>query len=434
MGRTTSSAAPRDERFASARTESMPAPRQRPVTSPEAALERLLSAARPVVEVERIGILTALARVLAEAQYSTLQVPPSDNSAMDGYVVFAEDIPSESEARLPVVQRIPAGKSGGPLRRGTAARIFTGGPIPAGGNAVVMQERCRLEDGQVSHPADRSRRVITFVVPGKTSPGASEFSKSARASGPRTWGWRHRWGWRSCRSSARFGSRSSPRATSCANPVSASPTARSTTPIATRCTHPWRRSAARCWTSASCRTATRRPAVPYHLARTARTSSLPPVGCRSVKRTMCAWRYKRSASSTSGASPSSRASPWHSGTLVRRPFSGCRANPVAAFVTFCLFARPFILRLQGVEDVMPIPTRVPVLSAYATRPSKRCEYIRARLERDGDGGTGVAIYPHQGSGVLSSTSWANGLARIPADAVIERGTLVEFLPFIELLN
>ena len=122
------------------------------------------------------------------------------------------------------------------------------------------------------------------------------------------------------------------------------------------------------------------------------------------------------------------------GHIGATPFLGLQGNPVAAFVTFCLFARPFILRLQGVEDVMPIATRAPLLAAYATRPSKRCEYIRARLERGVDGTTGIAIHPHQGSGVLSSTSWANGLARIPADVVIERGTLVDFLPFVELLN
>lgn len=120
----------------------------------------------------------------------------------------------------------------------------------------------------------------------------------------------------------------------------------------------------------------------------------------------------------------------HVGTT---PFVGLPGNPVAAFVTFCLFARPFILRLQGVEDVVPTPTRAPLLSAYRTRPSKRCEYVRARLERHVDGSVAIAVHPRQGSGILSSASWANGLALIPANAVVDRGTLVEFLPFSELL-
>lgn len=149
MAGTTTGAAPGNDRLASAPTEHTRDPGRRPVTSPEAALRRMLSAARPVTESERVATLAALTRVLAETQYSTIQVPPSDNSAMDGYVVVAGDIPAESETQLPIVQRIAAGYSGARLLRGTAARIFTGGPIPEGGDAVVMQERCRVEDGRV---------------------------------------------------------------------------------------------------------------------------------------------------------------------------------------------------------------------------------------------------------------------------------------------
>ena len=107
----------------------------------EAALEQLLAAALPVTEVRHIPITAALGRVLARAQLSTVDVPPLDNSAMDGYAVRLADVP-QAGVCLPVSQRIPAGTVGTPLQAGTAARIFTGAPVPVGADAVIMQERC----------------------------------------------------------------------------------------------------------------------------------------------------------------------------------------------------------------------------------------------------------------------------------------------------
>ena len=94
-----------------------------------------------MAETETLATLAATGRVLAQAQYSTLTVPAVDNTSMDGYAVYAADCAS-GEARLPVSQRIPAGSVPQPLARGTAARIFTGAPIPPGADAVVMQEQC----------------------------------------------------------------------------------------------------------------------------------------------------------------------------------------------------------------------------------------------------------------------------------------------------
>jgi molybdopterin molybdotransferase len=433
MSRTTSGAAARVENSGSARAEQTRAPRPRAVTSPEAALEHLLSAARPVVEIERIGILRALARVLAEAQYSTLQVPPSDNSAMDGYVVVAEDIPAESEARLPVVQRIPAGKSGEPLQRGTAARIFTGGPIPAGGDAVVMQERCRLEDGRVC--------IRGPVAAGQHVRRAGEDI----ASGERILEARARLRPQDLGLAASVG-------------LAELPVFRKVRAAIFSTGDELREPGVRLTDGAL-----------YNSNRYTLHTSLAALGCEVldlgiVRDGHDATRNALSSGAagadlvitTGGVSVGEEdhvrnalqeigeldfwriaikpGKPLAFGHIGATPFLGLPGNPVAAFVTFCLFARPFILRLQGMEDVTPIPTRAPILTAYATRPSKRCEYIRARLERDDNGSATIAIHPHQGSGVLSSTSWANGLVRIPADTVIEAGTPVEFLPFAELLS
>src|SRR5712691_1767486 len=105
------------------------------------ALEQLLGGVHPVAETETVPALSATGRVLAVAQRSTMNVPPMDNSAMDGYAVRTADLHGP-DTRLKVTQKIPAGSTGKPLAPGTAARIFTGAPIPAGADAIVMQEFC----------------------------------------------------------------------------------------------------------------------------------------------------------------------------------------------------------------------------------------------------------------------------------------------------
>src|ERR1700694_5047336 len=112
--------------------------------SVDEALEVLLSRAKAVSELEEIPTLEATNRVLARAQRSTMDVPPMDNSAMDGYAVRTGD-----GTRLRVAQKITAGSMGKPLEPGTAARIFTGAPIPPGADAVVMQEHCEVRGDEV---------------------------------------------------------------------------------------------------------------------------------------------------------------------------------------------------------------------------------------------------------------------------------------------
>src|SRR5688572_31485638 len=107
------------------------------------ALARLLAEAKPVAELEEVPTLEATNRILARAQRSTMDVPPMDNSAMDGYAVRLSDL--QNGGALNVSQRIMAGAMGKPLAPGTAARIFTGAPIPDGADAVVMQEHCEAD-------------------------------------------------------------------------------------------------------------------------------------------------------------------------------------------------------------------------------------------------------------------------------------------------
>src|SRR5438105_9670472 len=137
--------------------------------SVDEALAQLLAGAKPVGEIEDLPTLEATNRVLARAQRSTMDVPPMDNSAMDGYAVRTADVKTGSKLR--VAQKIMAGGVGKPLEPGTAARIFTGAPIPPGADAVVMQEDTSAEGESVSlkkipKPAQWGRYVGSDVRKG----------------------------------------------------------------------------------------------------------------------------------------------------------------------------------------------------------------------------------------------------------------------------
>ncbi|HRA78809.1 MAG TPA: molybdopterin molybdotransferase MoeA, partial [Burkholderiaceae bacterium] len=117
------------------------------------ALAALLAQAAPVDGVETVDTAAASGRVLAADIRSTLDVPPRDNTQMDGYAVRRADLAAatpERPVRLPIAQRIPAGQVGRPLRPGEAARIFTGGLIPEGADAIVMQEMAAVDGETVA--------------------------------------------------------------------------------------------------------------------------------------------------------------------------------------------------------------------------------------------------------------------------------------------
>ncbi len=112
------------------------------------AKKQLLALAKPVAESETLDLLQAGGRVLAQDLVAPMDVPPFTNSAMDGYAVRACDVGQEG-VTLPISQRITAGQAGTPLQAGTAARIFTGAPLPDGADTVIMQEHTTALDGAV---------------------------------------------------------------------------------------------------------------------------------------------------------------------------------------------------------------------------------------------------------------------------------------------
>jgi molybdopterin molybdotransferase len=106
-------------------------------------------------------------------------------------------------------------------------------------------------------------------------------------------------------------------------------------------------------------------------------------------------------------------------------FLGLPGNPVSSFVTFLLFVRPFLLRLQGVSgDVGPKAIAMRADFDWP-KPDRRNEFLRARINEQG----GLELFPNQGSGVLTSTVWADGLIDCPPGQAIARGDTVRFIPF-----
>ena len=120
------------------------------------------------------------------------------------------------------------------------------------------------------------------------------------------------------------------------------------------------------------------------------------------------------------------------GRIGEADFLGLPGNPVSTLVTFCLFVRPFILSRQGLKEVAPRPILVTADFSWPT-PMRRREFVRARLEGSGES-TKASLYHKQGSDVLASTVWADGLVEIPEQSTIKPGDKVSYLAFSQLLQ
>ena len=117
------------------------------------------------------------------------------------------------------------------------------------------------------------------------------------------------------------------------------------------------------------------------------------------------------------------------GRVGEADFIGLPGNPVSAFVTFCLFVRPFLLKRMGATDVLYRAFAVQADFAW-TRPGTRREFLRAQRKTNGK----LALFPNQSSGVLTSCAWADGLVDLDIGTTLKRGDWVRFIPFSELLK
>ncbi len=408
----------------------MTAPRA-PLRSLDEALQALLAHAG-VLPTEMVSTFDADGRVLAEDLVSSLQVPPQDNSAMDGYAVRRAEIPDEGVA-FAVSQRIPAGAAPEPLQPNTVARIFTGAPVPQGADAIVMQEDTEtLPDGRV-----RIQRV------------------------PSEGQWIRRSGEDITRGSTVLacGLRMGPAAQGLAASIG-----RDAVLVARRPRVALFSTGDELVMPGQVAPEAMKPGAIYNSNRFFLRSLLLRLGCEvndlgivPDRRDATVEALRQAAQGndlilTSGGvsvgeedhiKPAVQqlgaldlwqvamkpGKPFAYGKVAGAHFIGLPGNPVSSFVTFLLLVRPFLLKLQGASQLHPPAT---VLPAHfdLKRPDRRREFLRVRRNSQG----GLELFENQSSGVLTSTVWADGLVDNPGGQAIARGDMVRFLPLAELLS
>jgi molybdopterin molybdotransferase len=404
---------------------------------------RLLAAASPLSGLESLATMDALHRILAQDIVSGLNVPPMDNTQMDGYAVRVQDL---SNTPLPVSQRIPAGHVGSELEPASVARIFTGAMIPPGADAVVMQEQVELVS-----PAQGDTPAFVLV---KHQPKPGEWIRRA--------GEDIRLG----TSILRAGCMLSPQALGLAASVGV----------------------ASLWVKPKVKVAcfftgdelampgeTLKPGAIYNSNRFVLVNALRVLGCEvrdlgivpdTLEATRAALRDAASGSDlilTSGGvsvgeedhvKPAVEAEGeldmWQIAMKpgkplaygkVRRPvgqtsdshahFIGLPGNPVSSFVTFLLFVKPFVRVLQGMNthDAQAHLRSISLRADFAwPKADKRREFLRVCLNPQG----GLDLFENQSSAVLTSTVWADGLLDNPPMQTIAKGDMVRFIPMASL--
>jgi len=409
-----------------------------PMLTAQQAIDHLLSHAQTVIESEEVTTQAALGRILAENVNSLVDVPPLDNTAMDGYAVRIADVHVPGVI-LKIAQRIPAGSIGTQLEPSTAARIFTGAPVPPGADAVVMQEDCTLPEGQVEQvqinvtPAVGQwiRRKGEDLTAGKTALVAGTFLRPQELGVAASAGLTHLSVKRRVRVAAFF---------------TGDELALPGEPL--------------------------KPGGIYNSNRDTLLACLKSLGCDATDlgivpdRLDATRQALRQASKghdliiTSGGvsvgeedhikpavTAEGRLDLWQIAIKPGKPlafgavrksdkpedgeawFIGLPGNPVSSFVTFLLFVRPFILKLQG-RDVIA-PQSYPMRADFDwLKADRRNEFLRVKINSQG----GLDLFPNQSSGVLTSASWGDGLVDCPPGEAIKAGDMVKYIPFSALLS
>ena len=411
----------------------MNAPRP-PLMTLDDALPALLERAQPLTAHESVATFDADGRVLAQPVVASLQVPPQDNSSMDGYALRCSDV-TQPGAVLQVTQRIPAGSQGSALGPGQAARIFTGAPIPEGADAVVMQE-----DTQVL--AEGTVQVQIVPTPGQwirrsgedITRGSTVLTAGTRL-GPAELGLAASLGLDRLEVVVRPRVALFSTGDELVMPGTVAPEDMPSGAIYNSNRFFLRALLQRmgCVVTDLGIVPDRREATLQALADAARehdlilTSGGVSVGEED---------HIKPAVQTLGdlhlwSLAIKPGKPFALGS-IRRPehgsahFMGLPGNPVSSFVTFLLLVRPFVLRLQGVSQVEPV-RQILRADFDLSKADRRREFLRARRNSQG----GLDLFPNQSSGVLTSVVWGDGVIDHPAGATIRRGDMVAFLSFAE---
>ena len=396
------------------------------------ALELLESRVECVSEPETAPLAAALERILAADVIAARDVPPHDNSAVDGYAVAFEDLEPAGPTRLKVAARAAAGHPlGRAHRRGEAVRIFTGAVMPEGADTVMMQEDCRLE-GETVVLAPGIRQGANRRKAGEDVRAGAVILAAGRRLRPQDLGLAASVGLTalSLRKPLKVALFST--GDELAEPGEALPPGKVYDANRLTLSALLRRTG--CAVADLGILPDRREAIAAALEEAARahdaiiTSGGVSTGeedhVRAALQALGRLHFWRLAIKPGR--------PLAFGQIEGKAFLGLPGNPVAMMVTFLRFARPLLLRLMGASETAPVLYRVCADFEHRKKSGRR-EWVRARLVPDGEGGTVARKFPREGAGILSSLVEADGLAELPESLThLERGSMVDFLPFSEV--
>jgi molybdopterin molybdotransferase len=384
------------------------------------AIGRLLQDSECLASAKEIPLIEAWGRTLAADLIAPIDVPPADNSAMDGYALRHRDWRDATTA-LPVSQRITAGSVPGPLQAETAVRIFTGAEIPAGADTVVIQEHCEQAGGGV--------RILQCPAEGANI--------RRRAQDLRT-------GQKVLTAGQRLRSQDLGLAASLGT---AAVRVRRRLRVAVMSTGdelcepgeaivPGQIYNSNRFTMSAQLTAWGFHVVDLGIARddpeAIRSMLLSAAVAADVIMTSGGVSvgeedHVKSVVESLGSIDLWRVAikpgkPFAFGQVDGTPFIGLPGNPVSVFVTLLVVARPYLMACQGMAQTGVEPVRA--TARFSKKGSSREDYLRVRATQ-----RGVELFPNASSGVLQSTTWSDGLVRQKTGEDIEEGAQVDFLPY-----
>ena len=400
---------------------------------------RALLAARvtAVAGSERVALAAASGRVLAEDLVAPLAVPPHDNSAVDGYALRHADLAAEGDTRLPVGGRAAAGHPlDRPLRPGEAIRIFTGAPMPAGADTVMMQEDCRVEGDQVVlrpglKPGANRRRAGEDIQAGATVLAAGRRLRPVDV------------GLAASLGLTQLAVRQPLRAALFSTGDEIAEPGR---PLPAGALYDANRFSVAALLRAQGVAVTdlgilpdRRDAIATALAGAAAAHDL-------IVTTGGVSEGEEDHVKAAVTGPDGRAGQLHLWRLAIKPgrpvalgqvdrtaFVGLPGNPAAAVVTFVALVRPLLQLLAGETPREPLAFPVEAAFAYRKKPDRQ-EWLRVFLERAADGRWQARKFPREGAGILTSLSETDGFAPLAETVTdVRPGDRLDFIPYSEVL-